>query len=82
METRAHTHTMLGRTNMTSAFLNSYPFVCQVIEKGGKMPLKWLPVESLFKGDFSQASDVWAFGVVVCWVMPSARGGRVRRKRN
>ena len=29
------------------------------------MPLKWLPVESLFRGQFSQASDVWAFGVVV-----------------
>lgn len=29
------------------------------------IPLRWLPAESVFEGDFSTKSDVWAFGVLM-----------------
>uniref|UniRef100_A0A1A8KU06 Inactive tyrosine-protein kinase 7 n=1 Tax=Nothobranchius kuhntae TaxID=321403 RepID=A0A1A8KU06_NOTKU len=29
------------------------------------IPLRWLPVESVFEDDFSTKSDVWAFGVLM-----------------
>ncbi|KAE9549269.1 hypothetical protein FO519_007519 [Halicephalobus sp. NKZ332] len=34
---------------------------------GAKVPFKWVPLECLMsRGEFSEASDVWAFGVT-CW---------------
>nr|KAG5687195.1 hypothetical protein BaRGS_025809 [Batillaria attramentaria] len=36
-----------------------------VNRKGGKLPLKWMSVESIFDLTFSTASDVWSFGVVL-----------------
>uniref|UniRef100_A0A8C9R9E2 Inactive tyrosine-protein kinase 7 n=1 Tax=Scleropages formosus TaxID=113540 RepID=A0A8C9R9E2_SCLFO len=29
------------------------------------IPLRWLPAESVFEGDFSTKSDVWSFGVLM-----------------
>lgn len=29
------------------------------------IPLRWLPLESVFEDDFSTKSDVWAFGVLM-----------------
>ncbi|KAL8614868.1 hypothetical protein ACOMHN_059207 [Nucella lapillus] len=36
-----------------------------VNRKGGKLPLKWMAMESIFDLTFSTASDVWSFGVVL-----------------
>lgn len=31
----------------------------------GLLPVRWMPKESIVKGNFSHASDVWAFGVLL-----------------
>eukprot|EP01134_Creolimax_fragrantissima_P007543 CFRG7543T1 len=46
-----------------------------VMEGGGLMPIRWMAVESIIDRQFSEASDVWAYGVTVweifsCGKMP------------
>ena len=33
----------------------------------GRLPWKWMAIESLFNREFTSASDVWAYGVTI-WV--------------
>eukprot|EP00123_Amoebidium_parasiticum_P015560 comp23032_c0_seq1/m.36819 comp23032_c0_seq1/g.36819 ORF comp23032_c0_seq1/g.36819 comp23032_c0_seq1/m.36819 type:complete len:595 (-) comp23032_c0_seq1:174-1958(-) len=37
-----------------------------VMESGGLVPVRWMALEAITDRKFSQASDVWAFGVT-CW---------------
>ncbi|CAH1780594.1 unnamed protein product [Owenia fusiformis] len=34
-------------------------------KKGGKLPLKWMSIEAIFDLNFTTASDVWSFGIVL-----------------
>lgn len=36
-----------------------------VTNRGGKLPLKWMAVESIFDLTFTTASDVWSYGIVL-----------------
>ena len=31
----------------------------------GRVPLKWMAIESIISREFTSASDVWSFGVVL-----------------
>eukprot|EP01134_Creolimax_fragrantissima_P007708 CFRG7708T1 len=36
-----------------------------VMEGGGLMPIRWMAIESIIERQFSESSDVWAYGVCV-----------------
>merc|ERR1711937_547004 len=40
-----------------------------LLKKTAKLPVRWVALEALETGVFSQASDVWAFGVLVWEVL-------------
>lgn len=31
----------------------------------GRLPLRWMAVESIFQREFTIASDIWAYGIVL-----------------
>ena len=31
----------------------------------GRLPLRWMAMESIFRREFTTASDVWSYGVVI-----------------
>jgi serine/threonine protein kinase len=41
--------------------------------KGGVVPVRWTALESMKDNLFSQASDVWAFGVTIFEVFSDGR---------
>ena len=36
-----------------------------VQKRTGRVPLKWMAIESIIAREFTSASDVWSFGVVL-----------------
>eukprot|EP00043_Microstomoeca_roanoka_P016597 m.170691 g.170691 ORF g.170691 m.170691 type:complete len:1252 (-) comp16487_c6_seq5:228-3983(-) len=55
-----------GLTQQLADDLDSF----QIEKWNGKLPIKWLPPESLFNGLFSIQSDIWGYGIVI-WEMYS-----------
>eukprot|EP00049_Salpingoeca_infusionum_P022859 m.9225 g.9225 ORF g.9225 m.9225 type:complete len:1075 (+) comp5434_c1_seq1:481-3705(+) len=50
------------------------------LDKAGKLPVKYMALESLTKKRFSLASDVWAFGVLVWEIMTYGANPWVKEK--
>lgn len=53
-----------GLTRMLDPGTNRY-----LLKKTAKLPVRWVALEALETGVFSQASDVWAYGVLIWEVL-------------
>ena len=45
----------------------------QYISSGGKIPIRWMPLESIFYKQYSHKSDVWSYGITVWEILTSAK---------
>ena len=36
-----------------------------ILTNHGQLPLRWMALESIFRREFTTATDVWSFGVVI-----------------
>ncbi|OWA49885.1 Fibroblast growth factor receptor 3 [Hypsibius exemplaris] len=56
------THVKIGDFGLTRYI---YEDRIYVVQNAGRLPVKWMAIESIFDLTFTSASDVWAFGVVL-----------------
>ena len=45
----------------------------QYISSGGKIPVRWMPLESIFYKQYSHKSDVWSYGITIWEILTSAK---------
>ncbi|KAI6646627.1 Epidermal growth factor receptor isoform X5 [Oopsacas minuta] len=45
----------------------------QYISSGGKIPVRWMPLESIFYKQYSHKSDIWSYGITVWEILTSAK---------